>query len=254
MTSHASIRRALRPALLRAAALLFGAAFLLSVPGVAALADPAVRADLLGQIAGGGIAQRFLHVNLLMYALVRVLFLLFSGLTAAAFWLALSRRYRERGLALFTGTARVLRAVIRAIPYIVPIPFVILFVRAVIRYARKNEPFTIFSMAFSELFMLVLAGGILWWLYRFLDNAADSVALVRYVSTLDRPELWVGSQLTSTSLFVLAGVCIGLAAVRRQDAVGLAAYLCGGAALALSGVWLCLFRRDISRLRWAARS
>ena len=182
-----------------------------------------------------------------------MLFLLFSGLTAAAFWLALSRRYRERGLALFTGTARVLRAVIRAIPYIVPIPFVILFVRAVIRYARKNEPFTIFSMAFSELFMLVLAGGILWWLYRFLDNAADSVALVRYVSTLDRPELWVGSQLTSTSLFVLAGVCIGLAAVRRQDAVGLAAYLCGGAALALSGVWLCLFRRDISGLRWESR-
>lgn len=254
MNVHTSIRRALRPALLRAAALLFSAAFLLSLPGVVGLIDPAVRAGLLGQIAGGGIAQRFLHINLLMYVLARVLFLLFSGLTAAAFWLALSRRCREQGLALFTGTARVLRAVIRAIPYIAPIPFVILFVRAVIYYARKNQPFTIFSMAFSELFMLVLAGGILWWLYRFLDNAADSVALVRYVSTLDRPELWVGSQLTSTSLFVLAGVCVGLAAVRRQDAVGLAAYLCGATALILSGVWLCLFRRDISTLRWESHS
>ena len=254
MTPHSSIRRALRPALLRAAALLFSAAFLLSIPGVVGLIDAAVRTRLLAQIAAGGIAQRFLHVNLLMYVLVRVLFLFFSGLTAAAFWLALGRRSRAWGLALFTGTAKILQAVIRGIPYLVPIPFVILFVRATIYYARKNQPFSIFSMAFSELFMLVLAGGVLWWLYRFLDNAADSAALISYVSTLDRPELWVGSQLTSTSLFVLAGVCIGLAVVRRQDAAGVAAYLCGAAALTLSGVWLCLFRRDISRLRWAARS
>ena len=253
MNVHTSIHCALRPPLLRAAALLFSAAFLLSIPGVAGLIDPAVRARLLAQIAEGGIAQRFLHINLLMYALIRVGFLVFSGLAAVGFWLSLSRRCRERGLALFTGTAKVLRAVIRAIPYLVPIPFVILFVRATIYYARKNQPFSIFSMAFSELFMLVLAGGILWWLYRFLDNAADSVTLVRYVSTLDRPELWVGSQLTSTSLFVLAGVCAGLAVARRQDSLGLAAYLCGAAALTLSGVWLCLFRRDVSLLRWEGR-